>query len=273
MYGGDMYRASPSSHVLKAFRLSGDPARTHTRDAWRVGSAALKRVEHPDAVEWISNLLATRSSGDGFRVPCPIANQDGGWVVDGWSASEWLPGKEDGSRWRDILEAGAAFHDWLAPVERPPWIDDIDDPWRRSDRAAWGEQSVDTRSDFAPSIDELESMRQPVLAQDQLIHGDLTGNVLFSAGQPPSIIDLTLYWRPPGYAAAIVAVDCYGWEDVGSEVLDEIDGLSDGAQLLIRAALFRIIRQAMDDWVEPESRLKIHRRIVIAIRARTTRDS
>ncbi len=265
-----MDRAPPSSYVLKAFDLSGDVAATHTRDAWRVGSVALKRVQHPDAVEWISDLLATGSDGDGFRVPRPIANQDGGWVTDGWSASEWLPGEGDGSRWREILKAGAAFHDWLATVDRPPWIDHIDDAWRRSDRAAWDERPIDARSDFAPLIDELVSTRQPLLAQSQLIHGDLTGNVLFSDGQPPSIIDLSLYWRPPGYAAAIVAVDCFEWEGVGPEVLDEMAGLPDGEQLLIRAALFRIIRAAMVNWwPDSEKRLNVHRRTVTAIRART----
>ena len=265
-----MDRAPPSLHVLKAFRLSGDMAATHTRDAWRVGSAALKRVEHADAVEWISDLLTTGRVGDGFRVPRPIANQDGGWVFDGWSASEWLPGEEDGARWREILKAGAAFHDWLATADRPDWIDRIDDPWRRSDRAAWGEQPFDARPEFAPLIDELESIRQPVLVQSQLIHGDLTGNVLFSDEQPPSIIDLSLYWRPPGYAAAIVAVDCFEWEGVGHEVLDEVASLPDGEQLLIRAALFRIIRAAMVNWwPDSESRLKVHRTTVTAICART----
>ena len=31
----------------------------------------------------------------------------------------------------------------------------------------------------------------------QLIHGDLTGNVLFGDGLAPAIIDLSPYWRPP----------------------------------------------------------------------------
>ena len=268
-----MYKPPPSPHVLQAFDLSGDLVRTHTLDAWRVGSAALKRVEHPEVVTWISNLLATRSSGNGFRVPRPIANQDGGWLVGEWSASEWLPGKEDGSRWREILEAGEAFHDWLTPIERPSWIDHIDDAWRRSDRAAWSEQPFDARPYFGGLIHELESMRQPLSTYSQLTHCDLTGNVLFSDGQPPSIIDITLYWRPPGYAAAIVAVDCYGWEGVGPEALDKVAGLPDGEQLLIRAALFRIIRQAMESWLESELKLKVFRRTVTGIRATATKDS
>ena len=36
------------------------------------------------------------------------------------------------------------------------------------------------------------------------MHGDLTGNVLFAEGLPPAILDLSLYFRPPGFATAVV---------------------------------------------------------------------
>jgi uncharacterized protein (TIGR02569 family) len=242
----------------------------HTEDAWRVGSAALKRVDHHDAVEWVSGLLASRDSGEGFRLPHPIPAKNGSWIVDGWSASTWLSGEEDGSRWRQILQTGELFHDWLADVERPAWLDEIDDPWRRSDHAAWGEQPADVGAEFVHLIEELTAMRQPVSAKSQLVHGDLTGNVLFSEGMAPGIIDLSLYWRPPGYAAAIGAVDCFEWESVGTEALDRAAARADGQQLLVRAALFRIIRSGMDYPANPEPRLDVHRRTVSAIRARIT---
>jgi uncharacterized protein (TIGR02569 family) len=233
-----------------------------------VGSAAVRRVDHHGAVEWASGVLASRDTAQGFRLPRPIAAEDGRWIVDGWSASTWLSGEGDGSRWRQILQAGEVFHEWLADIERPAWIDETDDPWRLSDRMAWGEQPTDVRAEFAPLIKELTSMRQPVSAKSQLVHGDLTGNVLFSEGLPPGIIDLSLYWRPPGYAAAIAAVDCYEWESVGAEVLDQVAELPDGEQLLIRAALFRIIRAGMVKWANGEDRLNVHRGTVSAIRSR-----
>jgi hypothetical protein len=66
---------------------------------------------------------------------------------------------------------------------------------------AWDEQPVAVRSEFASLVEELASMKRPIAATSQLVHGDLTGNVLFSEGLAPGIIDLSLYWRPPGYAA------------------------------------------------------------------------
>lgn len=263
-----MHRHPPPPQVLKAFGLSGDVVPTHTRNVWRVGSAAVRRVDHRVAVQWSARLLASRHTADGFRLPRPIAAENGRWVVEGWSASTWLLGGADGSRWQEILQVGEAFHEWLADVGRPDWLDETDDPWRRSDRMAWGEQPTDVRPEFAPLVEELASLRRPVSKRSQLVHGDLTGNVLFSEGLPPGIIDLSLYWRPPGHAAAIVAVDCYEWERVGGEVLDHVAELPDGEQLLVRAALFRIIRAGMVAWANVEDRLNVHRGTVSAIRSR-----
>ena len=265
---GGMNRLPPTDQVLGAFNLAGDITPTHTRDVWRLGSVALKRIDHQAAAEWVCELLTGRDPAPDFRIPAPIAAADGRWVVDGWTAATWIPGREDGSRWRDLLHTAARFHGWLSDVERPAWLDDIDDSWRAADRMAWDEQPVAVRSEFKSLVERLVSMRRPIAPTSQLIHGDLTGNVLFSEGLAPGIIDLSLYWRPADYAAAIVAVDCFEWEGVDAEVLEHVAALPDGDQLLIRAALFRIIRAGMVNWANAEDRLRIHRQTVSAIESR-----
>ena len=103
----------------------------------------------------------------------------------------------------------------------------------------------------------------------QLIHGDLTGNVLFAPDSgPPWIIDLSLYWRPAQYASAIVAVDCYEWERVGVEVLDAVVDLPADLSSSSGAALFRLVRAAMVRWDDPTSRLRVHERTFTALRSR-----
>ncbi|MDR9451280.1 MAG: TIGR02569 family protein [Acidimicrobiia bacterium] len=263
-----MGRVPPSPAVLEAFGLTLTASPTRSREVWRVGSAALKRVDHPAAVEWFCELLTKLDPPSDFRIPAPIAAVDGRWIVDEWVASTWISGTEDGSRWYDILDTGSRFHEWLSDIERPAWIDQVDDPWRASDRMAWDEQSIAVRSEFTPLVDQLTSLRRPIAATSQLVHGDLTGNVLFSDGLAPGIIDLSLYWRPPGYGAAIVAVDCFEWEGVGPEVLNRVAALPEGEQLLIRAALFRIIRASMVPWANTEDRLKIHQRTASALQSR-----
>ena len=63
-------------------------------------------------------------------------------------------------------------------------------------------------------VPELADVAARLLAQPdppdepQLVHCDLTGNVLFAAGLPPAVIDISPYWRPPSYAEGVVVADC-----------------------------------------------------------------
>jgi len=68
--------------------------------------------------------------------------------------------------------------------------------------------------DFAhvKHLPRLAAALEPVEARSQLIHGDLTGNVLFAEHLPPAIIDLSPYWRPTSFASAIVIADALVWE-------------------------------------------------------------
>ena len=55
--------------------------------------------------------------------------------------------------------------------------------------------------------------------RSQVVHGDLTGNVLFAPGLPPALIDLSLYWRSPSYAEGVVIADALCWQGADASVL------------------------------------------------------
>jgi prepilin-type processing-associated H-X9-DG protein len=61
--------------------------------------------------------------------------------------------------------------------------------------------------------------RRSIAAPEQLIHGDLSGNVLFADGLPLAVINMSAYWRPAAYASAIVAVDAVLWHGADVELL------------------------------------------------------
>jgi hypothetical protein len=67
------------------------------------------------------------------------------------------------------------------------------------------------------------------------------GNVLFADGMPPAIIDLSLYWRPVGYSAALVVGDAITWEGAAPSIVRRIAHFAGWPQLLLRAVIFRII--------------------------------
>lgn len=49
------------------------------------------------------------------------------------------------------------------------------------------------------------------LGRPQIVHADLTNNVLFAPRPAPAIIDISPYWRAPEYADGIVVADALCW--------------------------------------------------------------
>lgn len=81
--------------------------------------------------------------------------------------------------------------------------------------------------------------------RDQLVHGDLSENVLFAEGMAPAVIDLSPYWRPTGFASAIVIADALLWRDAGPEILGAAPNDEALGQLLIRALIYRLVTHAI----------------------------
>jgi uncharacterized protein (TIGR02569 family) len=146
-----------------------------------------------------------------------------------------LPG-----RWADIAAAGERFHLATAQFPRPSWHPRRTDPFARADRAAWDAEALVPFLSLPP-VGQLGALIKTLPAPDQLIHGDLSGNVLFHPRLAPAIIDLSPYWRPPQFATAVIAVDAMVWEGADQDVLRIFRGHPDAPQYLIRAAIFRVV--------------------------------
>lgn len=238
--------AVPPPAVLDAFSAKGTPVPLVGGQGRSilVGGFVFKPAEGPeDEVEWAASLFEKLAPDSGFRVPLPLRASDGRTVVDGWTASEFLTG-EPGPQghWAGVLSAGRAIHAALRQVPRPDFLDQRTHPWAVGDRVAWGEQDVDVVEDLAAPFSALLELRRPV-KQDaaQLMHGDLTGNVLFAADEAPAVIDFSPFWRPPVFAEAIVVADGLLWFDLPSDLLTDGSDHPDWQQMLIRALIFRLV--------------------------------
>jgi uncharacterized protein (TIGR02569 family) len=232
----------PSDAVFSAFgsgetrpeRLDGGRGLT-----WRAGPVVVRPTGDGDEANWRASVLERLVHTDRFRTPRPIRAASGRWVEDGWEAWQWVPGTADESRILDVVRAGTAFHHAIAALTRPAFIDTADDPWARADRVAW-EEEAPLPADAM--LERLAAAFRPVESSSQLIHGDLLGNVLFTEGEPPTIIDWAPYWRPAGLGAAIAAVDAVCWHGAPIELLPAIGrGIDEWDQLLVRALAFRIV--------------------------------
>jgi uncharacterized protein (TIGR02569 family) len=194
---------------------------------------------------WQAELLSSIEQA-GFRVARPLS-----YVIDGWTASEYVPGEHRPGRWRETIGVGERFHTALADVPRPDAIVDARaDPWAVGDRVAWGE------APFA-ELDDVLSALEPVDAPSQLIHGDLPGNVLFHDELPPAIVDFAPYWRPTEFASAIVVADALNWEGAPDELAHVVH-----PQYLLRALVFRAVTTRLTGRAGPIRELDLARKIV-----------
>jgi uncharacterized protein (TIGR02569 family) len=236
--------ALPPDAVLEAFQVRGEPSvlAGGQGSSVRVDEFVFKPVDCPVEAGWTADVLDTIAPGSGFRVPRPLRTADGRSVVDGWCAAEYLPGEEGPvGHWEDVISAGRAFHLALRAVPRPDFLDRRVHPWAVADRVAWDEHSVTVLPELVLPMDTLLALRQPVKRPAQLIHGDLTGNVLFAAGADPVVIDFSPYWRPARFAEAIVVADGLLWFQTPPDLISVGNDDPDWQQLLIRALIFRLV--------------------------------
>ena len=234
----------PPDRVLAAFGhpdATARPLRGGEGRAWSTGRLILKPVGEEVEAAWVGDVLSTVVE-DGFRINRPVRSTAGGWVVDGWAAWHVLAGAHDTSgRWSEVLQIGRRLNHALRTLSRPAFLDARTSPWAVGDRVAWDEESlVLVHGVLRPVAERLAAHVRTEEGPSQVIHGDLTGNVLFAPGLPPGVIDVTPYWRPPAFCLAVVTVDALLWHRAAPSLLDA-PGAVNRASLLARAALFRLV--------------------------------
>jgi hypothetical protein len=202
------------------------------------GGFVFKRGRPADQ-SWMADALGALKSKV-VRWAEPVLSINGEWAVDGWTATRLLKGSEPDlsqpSSWLGVVKAGRAFHQAVVDVPRPSFLDAREDAWALADRLAWAEHSMPLLPEFTELARRFTAPRV-TWAEPQLVHGDLTTNVLFAPGLPPAVIDISPYWRPPAYAEAVVAADGLCWHGADASVLTLLE-LSVGA--VARALLFRM---------------------------------
>lgn len=235
----------PPRRVLEIYGADGPltPLPQGQRTAWRCGDLVLKPLDMSEQMlQWQASVLTGLEGRDDLRVAPPMVAADGSLCVEGWTCWPYLAGAHPTVEWAAVLAAGEAFHAALRHVPRPRFLEERVDDWAVADRMAWGEQPLEDHR-LEPDIADLVWRLEPVDQDSQVVHGDLAGNVLLHADLPPAVIDVSPYWRPTEYAAAVVVADALLWHDAGREVLALVEHSVDPAQMLLRAMLFRLVTE------------------------------
>jgi uncharacterized protein (TIGR02569 family) len=233
-------------HVRTAFGVRDAtvvPVRVGGLPAWHCDEVLIRPVPDNALASWSARVLDTLEVA-GLRVARPLRSSDGRWVVSGYSACQYLGGREE-PRYSEVVAASLRLHAAMATVRRPRLLDDRDDLLTRADAAAWGERIINLDPDTGGRLfGELAGYRTLLRLPSQVVHGDLFGTVLFDGDAAPVVFDLLPFWRPVEWAAAVIVVDALAWGGASEELIDEWSHLKDWPQALLRALLFRLALHA-----------------------------
>lgn len=225
---------------------------------WRCGEVVVSMVADHARAAW-SAKVRENLFADGIRLARPVRSTDGRYVVSGWRADTFVAGTPE-PRHDEVVSAAVRLHEATAALERPrfltqppvaPWGDV--DVFIAADRAAWEDRplhSLPAGARVSPGsvdaqrsvdiINQLAALRRPTKSPSQLVHGDLYGTVLFAGTAAPGITDITPYWRPASWAAAVVVVDALAWGDADDGLIERWGSLPEWPQMLLRALIFRL---------------------------------
>lgn len=233
----------PPPDVLRAFGATEAPVLMPGGEGrtYRSGDVVLKPVDDETEAHGLAAIYGSMVPR-AFRVPRPIRTRRGAFTHGGWHAWAYLEGHTVAGHWREIIEVCVRFHEALAHLPRPTFLDlRAENPWIVADQVAFGEREIVHHPRVAPVVERLQAVLCPVPARSQLIHGDFGGNVLFHEGLTPAVIDWAPYWRPVPFAVGVIVADAIVWEGADESLISAGSRYADFDQFLARAELRRVI--------------------------------
>lgn len=255
---------APPPHVLDLFAVPADvqPLPGGQGGSVRAGDLVLSPGRDPEVAVWLNPLLARlavelderTAARRSLRVAMPIPARDGSWVVEGWGASRWETGTTGCDDAAVVVATARLLHAELAvavPV-RPAGLERREDRWALAERLAFGEDDcVREAVHDHPARELVERLvlarsraAHAELGDDQLVHADLTGNVLLDPAGSPVVIDVSPAWRPALWAEAVCRLDLAVRDPERRDPHEQLGGLAEdarGRSALARAALFRLL--------------------------------
>ncbi|TJY42564.1 hypothetical protein E5161_06830 [Cohnella pontilimi] len=237
-----------SKEILQSFMLFGDPVQLSggQNTSIKVGNAVIKPVDNKEQTEWVSNVIYNLDP-QGYRVSKPIRSIFGTFVHNGWACTQYEPGKDTMGRVKEKLLVSRLFHRDLAAVRFHDFPYHVN-PWSKGHRIAW--QSDKLPMDIPNVAKEIISdlLCKVSLKRQykvQLVHGDLSGNILFDQVLSPLIIDFSPTIAPVEYAEAILVCDCIAWQGSGLSEIEMLPTDEFYKEMIIRAIIFRLAVSAI----------------------------
>ena len=234
----------PPQSVLEAYGISSSTSLKHLKGGqgttYQAENIILKPVANSVEAHWIAEVYRTIKPV-GFRVPRPVATNSGEWVFENWSAWTFVKGETIlGKRYEERLQTSRAFHAALADIPKPAFFDTRADPWAQADRIVWENADWQPHPRVSKVYTQLANYTETLNLSEQIIHGDIAGNMLYAPDQDLAVIDFSPYWRPGAYAEALLFVDSVMWEGADWSIINLLKPGRNTFQLILRAAMRRL---------------------------------
>lgn len=222
----------------QVFLLSGGEGQTY-----KSGKIILKKTNNEIESIGLADFVYNLEIKPGLRIQKPVKSVKGNWVESGYVAWEFLEGKEFSGNFEQKITICKMFNKTFEGYAKPKFLEYKNDPWFIADKYVWGEKDGEYQEDFQEIIRSTLQKINPINLESQLIHGDISGNIISDDVLGAAVIDLTFYYRPVNYSIAILLVDMLTWEGADISLYGLVKEIPSIDQLLLRAGLKRAVEQ------------------------------
>ena len=209
--------APPSARVLDLFAVPDDVEHLPggVGGSFRAGDLVLSPGRDAAVMAWLAPVLARLAVAleedreSRLRLALPIPARDGSIVVDGWAATRFEPDLEPCTDLGITRRAGRLLHARLDERVREPHpsLAARSDRWALAERMAFGELELSGDAGAVELAEQALAGCTPDESPRQLVHADLSGNVLTDPSGAAFVVDFSPAWRPVGWAEAVCVLD------------------------------------------------------------------
>ncbi|MDO8594332.1 MAG: hypothetical protein Q7R93_02345 [bacterium] len=212
--------------------------------SYRSGNIILKPSEGIKKQTWTAEAYQSLPESPEVRFPRPIKSINGTWVHEGYIALSFLEGEHANGHYAEKLSASIAFHKLLQGIPKPDFVGLGENSWSIGDLVAWDKLGFNYDQEFMDLYNQIKPHLKQLTLPEQLVHGDLSGNLLVHPTLPVAIIDYSHAWAPNGFAEGIMLADVIAWENASPKELECFKQIPNIEQFAWRGILRRITEQA-----------------------------
>jgi uncharacterized protein (TIGR02569 family) len=228
--------------IIDSFQLKGKaiPIQGGQNTSFKVDHTVLKPIDDFAHYEWIQTVINAINPTE-YRLASSIKSNDGTYVKEGWICSAFEKGEEKQGFVTEKLAVSKLFHQDLRRINVNDFIAPTN-AWETAHEVAWQKRELPKNIDVVAKsmlTELLNKVNVQESYQWQIVHGDLSGNILFVEGMEPLIIDFSPTIAPVEYAEAILVCDCIAWQSSDVSALNLLT-CDNNKEMIIRAVIFRL---------------------------------